>query len=323
MVKVAAAPTWKVIVLTLNAAADWPHFAPMLLASVQPGQVIVIDSDSTDGTAALARAAAFEVRSIARRDFNHGATRQLAAEMFPDAEILVYLTQDAVLARPDAVVTLLAAFQDLRVSAAYGRQLPRPEAGAIEAHARSFNYPANSDVHDLASRERLGLKAIFISNSFAAYRRSALLEIGGFRRDVIFGEDTLAAADLLLSGHKVAYIADACVYHSHDYTWRQEFRRYFDIGVLHSRERRTLGEFGRPTGEGRRFVVSEMKYLGKRNLRKIPSALARTGFKLLGYRLGKIEARLGPAMKQRLSMQPSFWTKKNSVSPNDLQRSST
>jgi rhamnosyltransferase len=59
----------------------------------------------------------------------------------------------------------------------------------------------------------LGIKSIFISNSFAAYRRSALLAVGGFRKDVIFGEDTVTAARLLLSGYQVAYSAQACVYH--------------------------------------------------------------------------------------------------------------
>jgi rhamnosyltransferase len=243
---------WKVVVPTLNAAADWPSFAAPLLACARPDQVLVIDSDSQDGTPSLARDAGFEVRSIRRRDFNHGGTRQLAAEILSDAEVLVYMTQDAILAGPEAMVNLLAAFDKTEVAAVYGRQLPRDRAGAIEAHARRFNYPAVSDLHDLASRGRLGIKSIFISNSFAAYRRSALLAVGGFRKDVIFGEDTVAAARLLLAGRQVAYAAEACVHHSHDYTLAQEFQRYFDIGVLHRREARLLGEFGGADGASRR-----------------------------------------------------------------------
>jgi rhamnosyltransferase len=309
MVKETVPQKWRVVVPTLNAVADWPRLVPPLLACARPDQVFVIDSDSQDGTPSLARAAGFEVRSIRRRDFNHGGTRQLAAEILSDAEILVYMTQDAVLAGPEAVANLLAAFEEPDTAAVYGRQFPRNEAGSIETHARRFNYPAVSDVHDLASRERLGIKTIFISNSFAAYRRSALLAVGGFRRDVIFGEDTIAAARLLLSGYQVAYSAQACVYHSHDYTWVQEFQRYFDIGVLHRREAELLGEFGGADGEGRRFVLSELKYLGRHDPGSIPSALVRNGLKLMGYRLGKMEARWSPEMKRRLSMHPSFWTK--------------
>jgi len=297
----------RVIVPTLNAAADWPQFAPALLACVRPDQVLLIDSESTDGTVELASKAGFGVCSIARTEFNHGGTRQRAAEMLPDEDILVYLTQDAVLAGSNELKKLIAAFDDPQVMAAYGRQVPRPGACAIEAHARDFNYPAVSRLQELTSRRRLGLKTIFMSNSFAAYRRSALMGVGGFPSNVIFGEDTITAANLILAGYKVAYVAEACVYHSHSYTWIQEFKRYFDIGVLHSRERWLLDEFGGANGEGRRFFLSELRYLLQRDQWSIPSALVRTGFKLLGYRLGRRENWLSLDLKRLMSMSPRFW----------------
>jgi rhamnosyltransferase len=134
------------------------------------------------------------------------------------------------------------------------------------------------------------------------------MNVGGFPRNVIFGEDTIVAARLLLAGHKVAYVAEACAYHSHLYTKMQELKRYFDIGVLHSRERWLLEEFGHPTGEGKRFVTSELRYLSQRDVWQIPSALMRDGIKFVGYRLGRMEARLPREMKRRLSMHPRFWT---------------
>jgi rhamnosyltransferase len=227
--------------------------------------------------------------------------------MLASTEVLIYLTQDTILEDPTALNALLAAFDDPLVAAAYGRQLPRIEAGPLEAHARKFNYPIESEVRDLASRQRLGFKAIFISNSFAAYRRSALLAVGGFPVNIIFGEDTVIAAKLLLAGWKIAYVAEARVYHSHAYPWTHEFRRYFDIGVLHSREALLLGEFGQVSGEGMRFVVSELKYLWPRHAMLIPSAMVRSVLKLLGYRLGRIENKLTLAWKRRLSMHTRFW----------------
>ncbi len=296
-----------VIVPTLNAAADWQRFAHALLACVSPEQVLIIDSASSDGTADLARSSGFQVCSIRRTDFNHGATRQLAARMLPDAEFLVYMTQDAVLANANSISMLLTAFDDPSVAAAYGRQLPRPRAEAMEAHARLFNYPATSDVRVLASRERLGFKTIFISNSFSAYRRSALMSVGGFQADVILGEDTVTAAKLLLANWKVAYVAEAHVYHSHEYTALQHFRRYFDIGVLHSREPWLLDGFGQANGEGKRFVFSELEYLRKQNAWRIPVALAHACFKFLGYRMGRMENHLPPTIKPQLSMHRGFW----------------
>ena len=113
----------KVIVPTLNAAKDWPQFAPALLTTcVRPEQVLVIDSESTDGTVKLAQAAGFPGLPVARAEFNHGGTRQMAVEKLPNTEILVYVTQNAVLAGPNALASLLAAFDDPQVGAACGRQ---------------------------------------------------------------------------------------------------------------------------------------------------------------------------------------------------------
>ncbi|MHB1701296.1 MAG: glycosyltransferase family 2 protein [Acidobacteriaceae bacterium] len=296
-----------IIAPTLNASADWPQFASALLACVASEQVLIVDSSSTDGTVELARAAGFRVHSIARADFNHGGTRQLAAELLPEADILVYMTQDALLASPDAISRLVAAFEDPQVACAYGRQLPRAGATPIEAHARLFNYPPVSSVRTLATREQLGIKTIFLSNSFAAYRRSALMEAGGFPRDTIFGEDTVLAARLLLAGWKVAYVAEAQVHHSHAYTWKQDFKRYFDIGALHSQEDWLLREFGQASGEGKRFVLSETRYLWPRRFWLMPSALIRTALKLVGYRLGRAEKKLSTGFKRRVSMHASFW----------------
>ncbi len=295
------------IVPTLNAATVWPLFARALRAATPPETVLILDSSSTDGTPQLARDAGFAVHTLAREDFNHGGTRQLGVDLAFNSDILVFLTQDAVLADPTAIARLVGAFADPAVAVSYGRQLPRPGARGIEAHARLFNYPPASEVRDLASRERLGFKAAFLSNSFAAYRRTALAESGGFPRGVIFGEDTVTAGRLLLAGWKIAYVAEARVYHSHGYSCMQEFRRSFDIGVLHRRERWLLDCFGEPDGEGMRFVRSELKYLRRVEPGQIPSALGRTAMKLAGYWLGRMEHHLKPAVKRWLSMHRAFW----------------
>jgi rhamnosyltransferase len=296
-----------IIVPTLNAAEDWSRLVPALLESTASDRVLIIDSSSEDDTANLAHTAGFRVYTVARAEFNHGRTRQLAVELLPDAEILVFLTQDIQLAQRDTVSRLLKSFADPAVAAAFGRQLPRVGATPIEANARRYNYSEQSGVRTLSSREQLGFKAIFISNSFAAYRRDALMAVGGFPHDVIFGEDTVTAAKLLLAGWKIAYVAEAKVYHSHSYNWKQEFRRYFDIGVLHRRESWMLREFGSTGGEGRRFVRAEFHYLWPQYWWLVPSALIRTAAKLAGYRLGRIENRLSVGLKRRLGMNRGFW----------------
>ena len=73
-------------------------------------KVLIVDSSSTDGTPELARAAGFKVWSIPRDEFNHGNTRHRAAELVPDCDILVYLTQDAILNGANAIENLVSAF---------------------------------------------------------------------------------------------------------------------------------------------------------------------------------------------------------------------
>ena len=297
------------IVPTLNAGGRWQDWLKRAnRQSLSPARKLVIDSSSDDHTPELARAHGFEVVSIARRDFNHGDTRQMASELLDDCDILVYLTQDALLASSDAVSRLVAAFGDPDVALAYGRQLPHEDAGPIGAHARLFNYPATGVKKTPADIHRFGIKTAFCSNSFAAYRRSDLLAVGGFASNVIFGEDAHAATRLLLSGKAVQYVAEAEVYHSHDYSMVEDFRRYFDIGVFHSREPWIIDALGTAEGEGFRFMKSEAYYLLKNAPWLLPSALARITVKYAAYQLGKREKRFSHSSKLRLSMNRAFWT---------------
>src|SRR6476660_2310657 len=118
----ATKPQVALIIPTHNAARHWIALCEGIRKqSEYPDQVIVVDSSSTDGTSAAARYAGFEVVEIDGRDFDHGGTRQLAAEHASKADILIYLTQDAVPSKPDAFRNLIAAFEDPAIGAAYGR----------------------------------------------------------------------------------------------------------------------------------------------------------------------------------------------------------
>jgi rhamnosyltransferase len=296
------------VIPTLNPGPQWNTVLERLDAQDhRPDRILIIDSSSADAAVAIARAHGCEVCVIARADFNHGTIRQLAAEMLADTEIIVFMTQDASPAGPDTIGRLVSAFSDPRVGCAYGRQLPHPDAGPIGAHARLFNYPDSPAVRSLHDAGRIGIKAAFMSNSFAAYRRSALMEVGGFPAGVILSEDTYVAARMLLADWKVAYCADARVFHSHDYTLAQEFRRYFDIGVFHAREAWVRSALGSAEQEGIRFVWSELQYLIRHAPWLVPVAVLRTGLKYLGYRMGLMEHILPLGLKQRLSMHRQYW----------------
>jgi rhamnosyltransferase len=297
------------VIPTRNAgAAAGQAIAGIHLQTTQPDAWLVIDSGSNDGTAQTFAAAGAVVLSIDPASFDHGGTRRMAVDQLTDADFVVFLTQDAVLADPQSLEHLIRCFDDLGVAAAYGRQLPRPGAGAIERHARQFNYPGVSQVRSLADARTLGIRAAFCSNTFAAWRRSALLAAGGFPSPCILGEDMLAAARLLQAGSKVAYCADACVVHSHGLSVVQEARRYFDTGVMHADNPWLSAAFGSAGGEGRRFVGTEIGYLATHGaLLRIPEAVFRDAVKLGAYRMGRLYRRLPQGWCRRMSMNPSYW----------------
>ncbi|MDP2197770.1 MAG: glycosyltransferase, partial [Sulfurimicrobium sp.] len=279
----------------------WRRWLQALVGQTfKPSWCLVVDTSSTDNTAEWAKQFGLDVRVISPEQFSHGGTRQLGVKLLADAEIIIFLTQDAILADETSLANLVGVFKDKSIGAAYGRQLPRDESVTMGAHARLYNYPPQSRVKTLADASRLGIKTPFISNSFAAYRREALEAVGGFPGDVILAEDMVVAARMLMKGWQVAYCAEAMVYHSHDYSMLEEFRRYFDTGVLHAREKWLLETFGNAEGSGKGFVLSELAYLAKNAPWLIPVALMRTGVKYLGYRLGRNEAFLPAGVKPSL-----------------------
>jgi len=320
-------PQFGVIVPTYNPGREaWAKWVQALQSqNCKPMQVVVVDSGSTDGSLELSQQAGFTILKTSAQDFNHGATRQWALnqgflnpEPSPPPDFIVFLTQDAILASPKALAELLQAFQDPQVAAAYGRQLPKPEAHWLEAHTRSFNYPDASRTVQLQDKASLGIKACFLSNSFAAYRLQALMAQGGFPAHLPLGEDTFTAAKLLLSGQSLRYQASAAVYHSHNYNGLQDFQRMFDTGVFHNQNSWLLQSFGKAEGEGAKLVKSQWAYLKAQAsqpqhpnfLQGIVQLLSANAMKLMGYKLGRAHQWLPHALTKKFAMNKVFWQPK-------------
>ena len=288
-----------------------PHLAALLPAlknqGLDPRAVLVIDSSSNDDTVKIFRDFGADVRVIPKAEFNHGGTRRKAVSLCGDSELLILLTQDAI-PTAGAFGRLLHEFENPSLGLAYGRQLPRQQARAIERHARLANYPpAPAQVRSFGDRFTYGIKTIFCSNSFAAYRRSALEAVGGFPEDAFFAEDQITAGRMLESGWNLAYVPEAGVVHSHGHSPLDDFRRYFDVGVFHARNPWLLETFGTAEGEGMKFVRSELRYLLHEEPLSIASAFLRSVLKYVGYRAGRAERWLAPWAKARLSMAPHYW----------------
>ncbi len=297
-----------VIVPVLNAEKDAEAFlAALARQTLVPDVFLVIDSSSTDRSVEIFENAGAKVHVIPRDEFSHADTRQMAVDMVADLDIAVFLTQDAVLAETNSLKSLLAAFAEPEVGIAYGRQLPRQGADVLESYVRLFNYPGHSEIRTFEDRKRYGFRTCFFSNSYAAYRIGALQDAGGFPSGLILGEDVGASANMLLDGWKLAYVADARVFHSHQYTAGAYFRRSFDVGVQHTQMREKIKLFGGPEGMGIHYVMSELWYLLRCAPLRIPEAVSRNIIRYIGYRLGRIHRSLPLRLVRKFSMHKRFW----------------
>ncbi|MEL6428395.1 MAG: glycosyltransferase [Planctomycetota bacterium] len=193
-------------------------------------EMVVIDSSSNDGTWEFLERARddfpvpLKLERIHGVEFDHGDTRNLLA-CRTGAEILVFVTQDAIPASPDWLATLVANFDGSdEVGAAYCRNVPRPDARTLtkifsegdpgyQEGRREVRLPEPDVYAELDPHQR---RLLYNFNDVASAFRRDLWERHPFPRTP-FGEDVLMARAFLEAGYTVVYDDAASVEHSHDY----------------------------------------------------------------------------------------------------------
>lgn len=300
--------TVDVVIPTYKPDASFREMLRILSVQTQPVSHILIINTGEEYwddtlTEDVTRAEVFHIR---KEEFDHAGARNMGAG-FSDADYLLFMTQDALPADRYLVKNLLACFSEPCVKAAYARQLPRKDAKITEGIVRSFNYSAESCIRTFTDLGTAGIKAYFCSNVCAMYERATFQQMGGFLPPAIFNEDMVYAARIEHLGYGVAYAAEALVYHSHNYTNMQQFRRNFDNGVsqaMHPEIFRGVSS----TGEGRRmvkYVTGQLKSVGRLYL--LPRFYWQCFVKLAGFRLGRLYKLLPKGLVRKCSASPEFF----------------
>ena len=286
-----------IVIPTLNAAAQIEScLGPVIACPYRAAyKILVVDSSSTDNTAALVRKMGVACDVIERSQFDHGLTRN-AARLKLDTPIVVCMTQDAYPTSPDTIERLVAPLRAGTAQASYGRQTPRPGSDVIESYAREFSYGSESFQKSWADRAKHQVRLFMCSNSFAAYDNAALSRIGGFPK-TIFGEDFLAAMALIKSGGTIAYQADAVVEHSHTYSLREEMKRNRQIGTMHAQHPEIFEGLPRKDSSGMLFARGLLRRAYSREgIRGFARSFIYLGARLLSYKYGRCTAKpLAPA----------------------------
>lgn len=192
--------------------------------SSQGFDIIVVDNESSDGTRELALEFGAKVVSISRGEFTWGRALNIGVAQ-SRADIVLILSADAYPADVGWVAGMTSPFEDPRVAAVYGRQLPRPDAPVDESVRLKRTFPAQSMQFDaVPSGFTQDGGSIPVSNACAAIRR-AVWESLPYDECIAGGEEGVWTFHVLERGYRVVYSAEAQVFHSHNdsimrHAWR-------------------------------------------------------------------------------------------------------
>jgi rhamnosyltransferase len=296
-----------VLIPTYNAEKEIKELLTQLntqeLDKGQELEIIVVDSSSTDSTIKIITENFPNVkyRIIENKRFDHGGTRNYLASMSA-GHYLLFMTQDAIPCNQSLIKNLLKPFHTFNnIAISYARQVPKKDANPLEVFARSFNYPEESALKSKESLPSLGIKTFFNSNVCSMYKRDLFENFNGFPEEIILNEDMILSSKLILNGYLVSYTSEAKVYHSHNYKLKNQFKRYFDIGMAFENTSYLLS-YASNEKEGIRMVITQMKYLfNKKEIYYIPLMILEAGVKYLGYKLGLRHKLFPNKIKKRLS----------------------
>lgn len=299
-----------IIILTKNGAEHFRALLEGLYAQkgIESSEVIVIDSGSTDPT--LEIAAAFPVRlvQIPAHEFGHGRTRNLGARM-ARGTFLVFLPQDATPIGSDWLENLLQPFGDPSVAGAFGKQVPRANTNPMERYFLERTYHDQSLIKRQDSLESASLAHSFFSTVSGAMRASSWERLP-FREDIIMSEDQAWARDAMQAGYAIAYQPSARVFHSHNYSVIDTFRRNFDSG--YSVRQIFDGKTGISALEALGYLAKEAFFVAKAGPTRarmtfVPYEIARH----VGFWLGLNAYRLPVAFCKRCSKLGYFWDQRD------------
>jgi rhamnosyltransferase len=242
-----------VVLPTLNAG---PVLDGLLAAvSRQDGafetEVIAIDSGSTDGTVARLREGGVTVIGVPRTTFNHGQTRNQALA-HAKGDFAVLMVQDAVPVSRGWLSALVDPLvRDGSIAGTFARQVPAARASRVTAHYLAQWVAARTEPRVIGPLTREAFDRMSPAERHAACAFDNVCSCIRLRvwqdypfQPTAIAEDLEWARDVLLAGHKLAYVPDAVVEHSHERPVSYELQRTY---LVHQRLETLFGLATVPT----------------------------------------------------------------------------
>lgn len=170
---------------------------------------------------------------LEKEQFSHSLTREKAIRDYCTSRIVVMISQDIKLTNENVFYNLVKSIDEKETVYNFAKQICTNKS--IEKYIRAKNYPTESYIVTNDDVEKMKFMAYFASDACSAYDREIFMKVNGYGGyNIMMSEDALYSKIILDAGYKKKYCADAVVEHSHKYTLKQLYKRYYDTGIFQS-----------------------------------------------------------------------------------------
>lgn len=253
--------------------------------NVDINQIKYVLTKSNDKTEYILKNIKATYRVIEKEEFSHSLTREKEA-FESNADIIVFITQDIIIEDDMWLYYLVKDIESEKCDASYSRQICN-NSDIIEKYTKELNYPDKSHYKTKKDIENMQIKTFFFSDTSSAIRRDIFIKLNGYdKKKLPTNEDMYLAYKLIMNGYTIKYCADSKVIHSHDFSFKEQYRRYYDTGKFF-KENEYLNQY-KVNDSG----ISMASYVLKRALQDrnikvlvkfIPNMIAR----IIGMKIGK------------------------------------
>ena len=241
-------------------------------------------TECNDNTEKILRKNKIKFKKIKRENFSHSLTREKEA-MKSRADILVFITQDVDIRNDKWLYNLVRRIENGKCEATYSRQIAKDNG--MEKYTRERNYPSKSKIVSKKDIDKYGLNTFFFSDAASAIKTSVFKELKGYdKKDLPISEDMYFAYKVIMNDYRIGYCADSEVYHSHQFTLKQMYKRYYDTGKFF-KQNSYLDQYGTNKAGGGMAVYILKRALQDKNIKVILQFIPNMAARFIGMKAGK------------------------------------